>query len=77
MSNPAIIHYAGRKHWDSYNKAEGDIWWNFVKQNDVYFRYFQDNLNKKIEKQKFLQNIFSIKNENTCNKKYKTRKQVN
>ena len=71
LNNPAIIHYAGIKPWNSYNKAEGFLWWDFVEKNDIYFDFFQKSLNRKIQKQLFLQNIFSIKNEILNSKKYK------
>lgn len=46
MNAPAIIHYAGLKPWNDYNKDEGNIWWDFVKKHNIYFEHFQKSLNK-------------------------------
>jgi lipopolysaccharide biosynthesis glycosyltransferase len=39
MTAPAIMHYAGVKPWNVQCENE-DIWWNFVKAQQLYYKYF-------------------------------------
>ena len=71
-NNPAIIHYPGEKPWINPNVVASALWWEYVRENTDYYKYFKKSLKKPINNLWFIQNLFSIKNEHRPNgKKYK------
>ncbi|MBQ8250291.1 MAG: hypothetical protein IJY92_00050 [Alphaproteobacteria bacterium] len=51
-NNPAIIHYPGEKPWKNPNVIASDLWWNYVKKNTQYYKYFKSELKKTMSDKK-------------------------
>lgn len=64
VKSPAIIHYAGEKPWDNPHINKGELWYNFVKKDNVLKNLFAeliDNTERNKNKE-MLKTIFSISN---------------
>lgn len=62
IHKPAIYHWAGTKPWDVISCLD-DIWWNFVKENTPYYRYFKKRYNKlNMIPNSVFEKIFSVSN---------------
>lgn len=68
ITSPHIIHYADKiKPWDNIEAYLGYIWWDYARKTD-YIAELENNLQPK---SKFTKKLFSITNQESCNKYYK------
>lgn len=67
FTNPYIIHYADKiKPWNNNETYLGYIWWDYARKTD-YIAELERNIQPK---SKFVKNIFSVTNRESCNNKY-------